>query len=115
MNRTFLACARPTTKYFMVRKPGKSPVKVAGYDGCAVVANNTDANALTHEVGHWLGLLHPWHYGCAPGDFVEDTTPQETIIYKIPWSQVKLDNDTLQVHQCGAWHKANHENFMEYT
>jgi len=32
-----------------------------------------------HEVGHWLGLLHPWglEEGCDNDDFVEDTPLQE--------------------------------------
>ncbi|KID96459.1 metalloprotease MEP1, partial [Metarhizium majus ARSEF 297] len=28
---------------------------------------------LVHEVGHWLGLLHPHEYGCDKGDFIDDT------------------------------------------
>ncbi len=31
---------------------------------------------LTHEVGHYLGLLHPWGTGeCETNDYCEDTPP----------------------------------------
>ena len=31
---------------------------------------------LTHEVGHYLGLLHPFHFGCSQqGDGIADTPP----------------------------------------
>lgn len=36
---------------------------------------------LTHEVGHYLGLLHPWSADCATGDYVEDTPPQRSPYY----------------------------------
>jgi hypothetical protein len=47
---------------------------------------NNKGRLLTHEVGHWLGLFHLNHYGepptlCFPGDFVNDTPPQETGAY----------------------------------
>lgn len=31
---------------------------------------------LVHEVGHWLGLLHPYDGGCSGGDGIADTPPQ---------------------------------------
>lgn len=69
--------------------PGTSPVP--GLDGVpldgVVLRYSTMPGALpppfdqgdtaTHEVGHWLGLLHVFQFGCvAPGDAVTDTTLQ---------------------------------------
>ena len=54
--------------------------------------------ALTHEVGHWLGLFHLYHFGdspipCTPGDFVADTPPQEHGDYTFcPSFPVTTDN-----------------------
>lgn len=47
---------------------GTSGTATVPYDG---------GRTLTHEVGHWLGLAHPWKSdGCGDGDQVADTPPQ---------------------------------------
>lgn len=38
----------------------------------------TQGKTLTHEVGHWLGLYHPFEGGCSfPNDLADDTRPQK--------------------------------------
>ncbi len=49
-----------------------------GKGGTALPPHDRGRSA-THEVGHWLGLKHPWGAsgGCADDDGIPDTPPQE--------------------------------------
>lgn len=44
----------------------------------------TLGRTLTHEVGHWAGLHHPFGGDCGDADFVADTPPQKTETYGCP-------------------------------
>lgn len=67
--------------------------------------NYADGRTATHEVGHWLNLIHPWgaeaDSTCILDDYVEDT-PQTSL----PYSGCNTGKS------CGSEDMA--ENFMDY-
>ncbi|MFN3782669.1 MAG: zinc metalloprotease [Spirosomataceae bacterium] len=63
---------------------------------------------LTHEVGHWLGLIHTWGDQFCGTDFVEDTPPTESP------NQTLFCRPTFSF--CDGTRTLNMtENFMDYT
>ena len=53
------------------------PLHHSKADGIIIRADNMNGQdrTLTHEVGHYIGLYHPFYRGCYDGDEVEDTPP----------------------------------------
>ena len=82
------------------------------YVGSIGTSNAIKSRALTHEVGHWLNLMHTWGPNNNPGnsascndpvqDQVDDTPPTMGV------TSCKLDEKT-----CGP--RANVENYMDYS
>lgn len=63
------------------------------------------ARTATHEVGHYLGLDHPWGNGnCSPGDGISDTPPTDSPTFS-------CSNHNLM--KCGTL--TQYENFMDYS
>lgn len=81
------------------------------YIGSIGTSNATRSRALSHEVGHWLNLVHPWGGSNSPGladncdmsDFVDDT-PQT-----IGWTSCNLLGATCDSEL------DNVQNFMDYS
>ena len=65
----------------------------------------TLGRTTTHEIGHWLGLIHVWgdSDNCQVDDYCDDTPPSDGPVYDCP--------DNLLI--CGK--RSMVENFMQYT
>ncbi|MBI1306903.1 MAG: T9SS type A sorting domain-containing protein [Bacteroidetes bacterium] len=67
--------------------------------GKSGTSNSQNAGrTLTHEIGHWLGLMHPFQDGCGgdcatTGDRVCDTPPVEKASFGCPIGNNSCDND----------------------
>lgn len=70
-----------------------------------VVAPYHLGRTLSHEVGHWLGLLHPWgvNASCGNDDMIADTPNQSEVYFGCPITR----------SSCGS--VDNTENFMGYV
>lgn len=88
---------------------GTSPGTIEYKDGVAIhfeyFGRHENAKApynlgrtLTHEIGHWLGLLHPWgDGGCDSDDGLTDTPNQESPTFGCSFDQIScLSLDMVQ-------------------
>src|SRR6185436_15993926 len=82
-----------------------------GTTGSHLLTKYNKNRTLTHEVGHWLGLYHPWGDDggtCNGSDSIADTPNQSDAVYACP-SYPKYDNCT------SASTGIMFMNFMQYT
>ncbi|KFG77778.1 metalloprotease MEP1 [Metarhizium anisopliae] len=85
-------------------------------DGCVIVARAVDGNTVTHEVGHWLGLLHTWKSDCSDeGDMIDDTAPQESPTWRCSSVTDQFSDGTPANYACDGWRESNMYNFMDYS
>ncbi len=67
-----------------------------------------DGRTLSHEIGHYLGLLHTFQSGCTTGDGVADTPPVASASYGCNLNKNSCSNDSPDLPDMI-------ENFMDYS
>lgn len=87
-----------STDGIVIRHDALGLVGTAAYDG----------RTLTHEIGHYLGLLHTFQSGCSGGDNIADTPPVASASYGCNLNKNSCSNDSPDYPDMI-------ENFMDYS
>lgn len=80
------------------------------YVGSIGTGSPTRSRALTHEVGHWINLRHPWGGSNNPG--LEENCQSDDNVADTP-NTIGWTSCTLLGETCGSLD--NVQNFMEYS
>lgn len=101
-------------------KPGTAPsTSLGSADGVLILADYVGsigtgaygtARALSHEIGHWLGLSHTWGNTNSPGVACGDDGISDTPVTK-GWTVCNLSNNDV----CNNGVVENLQNYMEYA
>lgn len=81
------------------------------YIGAIGTGSNLTSRALTHEVGHWLNLYHPWGPTNSPGD--PDNCAFDDLVQDTP-NTIGYTSCSLNSSSCTA-EIDNVQNYMEYS
>jgi hypothetical protein len=107
LKRPLLGFANPPHQYPLAESGVVADYRCVGNLGAALHNQPYHlGRTLTHEIGHYFGLLHVWgnlEMECTEDDGIQDTPPQYTALYDCP----------APVSGCNA--SANTGNFMNFT
>ena len=95
---------------FSIAGQANFPWDSRGFDGILSRSDQfaIDDRTLTHEVGHYIGLYHPFQDGCTgSGDRVGDTPPVE--------ERSGIIECDFNLNTCGGQFPDMVENYMDYT
>lgn len=95
---------------FSIAGQANFPWDSRGFDGIIARSDQFGVNdrTLTHEVGHYVGLFHPFQGGCnGSGDRVGDTPPVE--------DRSGIISCNFNLNTCGGQFPDMVENYMDYT
>jgi PKD repeat protein len=81
------------------------------YIGSLAPSNETRSRALTHEIGHWLNLSHPWGDNNNPGQGCGDDGIADTPLTR-GWTTCPVPANSAI---CTPGIKENYQNFMDYS
>jgi PKD repeat protein len=82
------------------------------YVGSIGTSNENKSRALTHEVGHWLNLMHTWGGNNNPGNAASCNDPDQDEVDDTP-KTIGVTWCNLNENSCGP--RANVENYMDYS
>ncbi|KID94164.1 metalloprotease MEP1, partial [Metarhizium majus ARSEF 297] len=107
--------------YYVAFIPGPAADGSPSADGCLMLAETAHPRypsdmTTTHEVGHWLGLLHTFEGdACGEGDTIGDTFPQQQPTHQCERVEYKLQDGRPGAVACNRLFPSNMFNIMDYS